>query len=71
MSYFLGVKSPGGRRYGTPKGWIVSLLIGAGLALTFYAFSAFGLMVSLDSLISDFDLEPQARLAGGLSRQKR
>ncbi len=54
LSYFLGVRSPGPRRYGTPKGWIVALAIGAGLALTFYAFSAFGLMVSLDSLISDF-----------------
>jgi hypothetical protein len=54
LSYFLGVKSPGSRRFGTPKGWIVSLLIGAGLALTFYAFSALGLMISLDSLFSDF-----------------
>jgi hypothetical protein len=54
LSYFLGVKSPGLRGYGTAKGWIICLLIGAGLALTFYAFSAFGLMVSLDSLLSDF-----------------
>ncbi len=54
LSYFLGVRSPGDHGYGTPKGWIVTQLTGAALALTFYAFSAFGLMFSLESLFSDF-----------------
>ena len=54
LSYFMGVRSPGRKARGTLKGWIVSLMIGSLLALTFYAFSAFGLMFSLDSLLSDF-----------------
>lgn len=54
LSYFIGVKNPGLRASGTVKGWIVSLLLGGLLAVTFYAFSAFGLLFSLDSLIGDF-----------------
>jgi hypothetical protein len=54
LSYFLGARSPGVRGYGTPKGWIIALLIGGALALAFYAFSAFGLMFSIESLFSDF-----------------
>ena len=50
----MGVRSPGMDARGTPKGWIISLGIGALLALTFYAFSAFGLLFSLDSMLSDF-----------------
>ena len=54
LSYFLGVRNPGERGYGTLKGWIAALLIGGALALTFYTFSAFGLMFSIESLFSDF-----------------
>ena len=54
LSYWIGVRSPGRDGRGSLKGWIVSLLIGVLLALTFYAFSAFGLLFSLDSLMSDF-----------------
>lgn len=52
--YVIGVKNPGVGTWGTPKGWIISLVIGSLLALIFYAFSAFGLIVSIDSLFSDF-----------------
>jgi hypothetical protein len=54
LSYFLGIKNPGRNARGTVKGWVVSILIGGLLALTFYAFSAFGLLISFESLLSDF-----------------
>ena len=54
LSYFLGIKNPGRNARGTVKGWVVSILIGGLLALTFYAFSAFGLLISFDYLLSDF-----------------
>jgi hypothetical protein len=54
LSYFLGLRTPSAYAYGTLKGWLFALLIGAALTLIFYAFSTFGLMVSLDSLFSDF-----------------
>ena len=54
LSYFMGVKHPGRNARGTGKGWFVSLIIGGILAAMFYGFSAFGLLVSLDSLLADF-----------------
>ena len=50
LSYYLGASNPGPRRFGTPVGWIASLLLGCVLAGVFYAFSAFGLIVSIESL---------------------
>ena len=49
LSYFMGLRSPG-RGYGTAKGWTASLGIGVVLGLLYYVYSAYGLMVSLDSL---------------------
>jgi hypothetical protein len=54
LSYFLGIRNPGRNAQGTVKGWVVSITVGCLLALTFYAFSAFGLLMSFDSLLSDF-----------------
>ncbi len=54
LSYFIGVKNPGLRALGNTKGWIFALIIGACIASAFYAFSAFGLLLSLDSMLSDF-----------------
>ena len=54
LSYYLGACNPGPRRMGTTKGWLLALLIGAILASVFYAFSAFGLIVSIESMFSDF-----------------
>lgn len=54
LSYYLGVRTPPAYVYGTLKGWMFALLIGAVLTLIFYAFSTFGLMVSLDTLLGDF-----------------
>lgn len=53
LAYYLGVSKPGPRGFGTPLGWVASLLIGGLLAGMFYAFSAFGLIVSIESLFSD------------------
>ncbi len=50
LSYVMGVRAPG-TGYGTAKGWAVSLVIGVFLALLYYAYSAYGLMFSLDSLL--------------------
>lgn len=54
LSYFMGVRNPGRNAQGTVKGWVISIAIGCLLALTFYAFSAFGLLISFDSLLSGF-----------------
>ena len=50
LSYFLGLRAPGRRGYGTAAGWAASLAIGVVLGLLYYAYSAFGLLFSLDSL---------------------
>lgn len=50
LSYYLGIRART-RRYGTPGGWLTVILIGVLLGLAYYAFSAFGLLVSLDSLV--------------------
>jgi hypothetical protein len=54
LSYYLGVRSPGRRFYGTGRGWTLALLLGAAMAVVFYTFSALGLIASLDQLLSDF-----------------
>jgi hypothetical protein len=54
LSYFLGLRTPAAYAYGTLKGWLYAMLIGAVLTTIFYVFSTLGLMVSLDSLFSDF-----------------
>ena len=54
LSYYLGVRNPGRRSYGTGRGWTFSLLLGAAMAVVFYAFSAMGLIASMDQLLSDF-----------------
>lgn len=53
ISYLLGVRTPG-TGYGTPLGWIATVLIGLVLGLLYYVFSAYGLLFSLDSLLSGF-----------------
>ena len=50
LSYFLGLRSPS-RSRGTVSGWIASLAIGVILALLYYAYSAYGLLFSLDSFL--------------------
>lgn len=54
LSHYLGVRNSGVRGRGTTAGWLLSLMIGVVLAGIFYGFSAFGLIVSLDTLFSDF-----------------
>jgi hypothetical protein len=49
LSYVLGLRTPG-RGHGTAKGWTASLAIGVVLGLLYYAYSAYGLLFSLDSL---------------------
>ncbi len=49
LSYFMGLKTPG-RGHGTVKGWAVSLILGVFLGLLYYAYSALGLIFSLDAL---------------------
>ena len=51
LCYWIGTQTPGRFRHGTSKGWIATLVIGALLAAMYYSFSAFGLLVSLDSLL--------------------
>lgn len=53
LSYFVGVRTPG-KGYGMVKGWITSVVIGVVLGLLYYAFSAYGLLFSLDFLDSLF-----------------
>ena len=54
LCYYLGLTDPGPRGRGTVGRWAICLGIGALLALIFYSFSAFGLIVSIDNLFSDF-----------------
>ena len=49
LSYLLGLRTPG-QGHGTVKGWTASLVVGGVLGLAYYAFSAYGLLFSLDSL---------------------
>lgn len=51
LSYFTGLKNPG-KGSGTVKGWTLSLFIGLFLGLLYYVYSAYGLLFSLDSLLS-------------------
>ncbi len=53
LCYYFGLKSPG-RGNGTTKGWVASLIVGVLLGALYYAFSAYGLLFSLDSLLGDF-----------------
>ena len=53
LSYYAGVKTPGSGN-GTLKGWMICLLLGALLAASYFAFSAYGMLFSLDSLLADF-----------------
>jgi hypothetical protein len=51
LSYYLGVRTPGLRGHGTTKGWAISLAIGLVLGALYYAFSAYGMMFSIDNLL--------------------
>ena len=52
--YYLGLKTPGRGGNGTTKGWAISLAVGVVLGALYYAFSAYGLLFSLESLLGDF-----------------
>ena len=52
--YYLGVRTPGTRGHGTTLGWIVALVVGVVLGALYYAFSAYGMFFSLDSLLDSF-----------------
>ena len=49
LSYFMGLRTRG-TGYGTPLGWMISVLLGLILGLLYYLYSAYGLLFSLDSL---------------------
>ncbi len=53
LSYYTGVKTSG-KGNGTVKGWTVCIVMGVLLAASYYAFSAYGMLFSLDSLLADF-----------------
>lgn len=49
LSYLMGLRAPA-RGRGTARGWAASVAIGLALGLLYYAYSAYGLLFSLDSL---------------------
>lgn len=67
LSYIMGLRTPG-KGYGTVAGWAVSLALGAGLALLYYAYSAYGIIFSLDSLAVRAIPQLSGRRRGGVGR---
>jgi len=53
LSYYMGVKTSG-RGNGTVKGWTGCIVLGVLLAASYFAFSAYGMLFSLDSLLANF-----------------